>query len=401
MNPPTTIFARVRAACSMACVALLMTACLTAPPQATSSNAELPFDQAVIEATDGLVSQTQKTSLLGKFSGKSGVVLDPMLDGASGQQTAATRLLEQRVTERLASKYEQLEVLPFRASTLSKAQYLLTGTMTRTQPDRPKSPLRLNLALTELKSGNIVAQASSLARDEGVDTTPTPYFRDSPVLVKDKVIEGYIGTSAGKPGTAADATYLERIGTATVINDAMNLYNAERYQDALGQYRSALATPAGEQLRVFNGIYLTNVKLGNLAEAEKAFGRIVAMGIAFNDLGVKFLFSPGGTEFWADPKVSGAYGMWLRQIAHESMAAKVCINIVGHTSHTGPAAANETLSLKRAMLIKQRLTAEAGELGPKIKTDGMGFRQNIVGSATDDAVDALDRRVEFKIVPCG
>jgi hypothetical protein len=31
----------------------------------------------------------------------------------------------------------------------------------------------------------------------------------------------------------------------------------------------------------------------------------------------------------------------------------------------------------------------------------MGFRQNIVGSGTDDAVDALDRRVEFKITPCG
>jgi len=30
----------------------------------------------------------------------------------------------------------------------------------------------------------------------------------------------------------------------------------------------------------------------------------------------------------------------------------------------------------------------------------MGFRQNIVGSGTDNAVDALDRRVEFKIVPC-
>jgi hypothetical protein len=31
----------------------------------------------------------------------------------------------------------------------------------------------------------------------------------------------------------------------------------------------------------------------------------------------------------------------------------------------------------------------------------MGFRQNIVGSGTDNVVDALDRRVEFKIVPCG
>ena len=30
----------------------------------------------------------------------------------------------------------------------------------------------------------------------------------------------------------------------------------------------------------------------------------------------------------------------------------------------------------------------------------MGFRQNIVGSGSDDAVDALDRRVEFRIVGC-
>ena len=31
----------------------------------------------------------------------------------------------------------------------------------------------------------------------------------------------------------------------------------------------------------------------------------------------------------------------------------------------------------------------------------MGFRENIMGSGSDDAVDALDRRVEFKIVGCG
>ena len=391
-----TFFAIVAAS-----AALMIAGCASGPPQATSGNTELPFEQAIAEATDGLVSQTQKLpGFLAKLSSKSGVVLDPMLDAGSGQQTAATRLFEQRVTERIASKYEQLEVLPFRAANLSKAQYLLTGTMTRVQADKPKSPLRLNLALTELKSGNIVAQASSLAKDEGLDTTPTPYFRDSPILVKDKVIDGYIATSAGKPGSAADATYFERIGTATVINDALNLYNAERYQDALGQYRSALATPAGEQIRVFNGIYLTSVKLGNLAEAEKAFGRVVAMGIASNQLGVKFLFNPGGTEFWSDTKVSGAYGMWLRQIAREGTSAKVCMNIVGHTSHTGSAQVNDALSLKRAGFIKQRLAAEAAELGPKTKADGKGFRENIVGSATDDAVDALDRRVEFKIVPC-
>jgi len=39
-------------------------------------------------------------------------------------------------------------------------------------------------------------------------------------------------------------------------------------------------------------------------------------------------------------------------------------------------------------------------LDSRTKPSGMGFRENIVGSGTDNVVDALDRRVEFKIVPC-
>jgi outer membrane protein OmpA-like peptidoglycan-associated protein len=35
-----------------------------------------------------------------------------------------------------------------------------------------------------------------------------------------------------------------------------------------------------------------------------------------------------------------------------------------------------------------------------MRAEGMGFRQNIVGSGTDNSFDVLDRRVEFKIVPC-
>ncbi|AKJ32143.1 OmpA family protein [Caldimonas brevitalea] len=376
-----------------------------AAPQATTLTQELPFEQAVAEATDGLVSQTQKLpAFLAKVESKlakRAVVVDPMLDAGSGQQTQATELLEKRVSERLSSKYDQFELLPFQSNHLAKAQYLLTGTMTRAPRSGNKAGgLHLNLALTDLRSGNVVAQASALAQDKGLDHDPLPYYRDSPVLVKDKVIEGYVRTSTTAPGQRADAFYLERVSAASVINEATDLYNTGRYQDALGRYRSALATPAGEQLRVLNGIYLTNAKLGRANEAEQAFGRVVAMGIAYNELGVKFLFNPGSTEFWSDPKVSGPYGMWLRQIARESTAAKACMHIVGHTSRTGSEQTNETLSLQRAGYIKQRLTTEAAELGPRTKAVGMGARENIVGSGTDNAVDALDRRVAFKIVPC-
>ena len=386
-------------AVALAAAASLFAAGCVTQPTATVNNNALPFDEAVVVATDALVAQTQTLpGFLAKMEAKVNkrpVVLDPTLDAGTGQQTAATQRLDQLATERMTSKFEQIEVLPFRAANLSRSQYLLTGTLSREQRS-----YRIALALTDLKSGNVVAQSSAVARGDGVDMSPLPYYRDSPVLVKDKVIEGYVRTSASKPGQKADPTYLERIATATVINEATALYNAEKYQEALGQYRSALATPAGEQMRVLNGIYLSNVKLGRTAEAEQAFGRVVALGIAYNELGVKFLFNPGGTEFWSDQKVSGAYGMWLRQIAKESAGAKVCMDIVGHTSKTGSETVNDALSLRRAAAIKQRLGAESAELVARTKAQGMGFRQNIVGSGSDDAVDALDRRVEFRIVSC-
>ncbi|WP_218511849.1 OmpA family protein [Variovorax sp. dw_308] len=379
---------------------LLLQGCGT--PTATVSNNALPFEEAIAVATDGLVQQTRRIAgmpaMLAKVEAKvnkHAVVLDPTLDAGSGQQTAATQQLDRAVTERMTKNFEQIEVLPFRAANLAKAEYLLTGTLVRVQ-----AAYRLNLALVDIKGGTVVAQSSALARQDTVDMKPLPYYRDSPVVIKDPVIDGYVRTSALTPGQKADRTYLDRISTATVINDATNLYNAAQYQEALGQYRSALATPAGEQIRVLNGIYLSYIKLGQMQEAEAAFGRVVAFGIAYNQLGVKFLFNPGSTEFWSDPNISSAYGMWLRQIARESGAAKVCMNIVGHTSKTGSEQTNDALSLKRATYIKQRLTSESPEVGSRTRPQGMGYKENIVGSGTDDLVDAPDRRVEFKIRDC-
>ena len=384
--------------------ALLLGGCSSSEPQT--------FEKAAADATDNLVAQTGKLpTFLNRIKSqltqpdpklpKRVVVIDPLLDTITGQQTETTALFERRVTQRIGNLYPQFEFLPFQAANLSRAQYLLTGTMAKV-PTAPidKPAVRLSLALIELKSGLVVAQASALAREENLDSTPSRYYRDSPVLIKDKVVEGYAKSATTPVGQRADAYYLERIGAASVISEATSLYNAEKYQDALGTYRTALSTPQGEQLRVQSGIYLSNMKLGRVAEAEQAFGRIVALGIAYNELGVKFLFNPGSVDFWSDPKISGSYGMWLRQIARETVASKSCFAVIGHTSRSGPAPVNDALSLKRAQYVRQRLTLEAPDLGGRTRAVGMGFRENIVGSGTDNGFDVLDRRVEFKIVPC-
>jgi outer membrane protein OmpA-like peptidoglycan-associated protein len=403
MNPRIRTFHFGSLASFVLAGALFVAGCSSSEPQT--------FEKAAAEATDSLVAQTGKLpSFLAKIESalakpdanapKRITVLDPMLDMITGQQTETTKLLERRVTQRMGLKFPQFEFLPFQSGNLTRARYLMTGTVSRVASDGPRHQVRISLALTDLKTTLVVAQASALALEENLDSTPSPYYKDSPVLIKDKVVEGYAKTTSAAPGQHADPYYMERIAASSVISEATTLYNAERYQDALGQYKTALATPQGQQLRAESGVYLTNMKLGHVSEAEQAFGRIVALGIAYNELGVKFLFNPGSTEFWSDPKISGAYGMWLREIARETVATGSCMKIVGHTSKTGPAAINDAISLKRASYIRQRLVAEQPVLATRTQVEGMGFRQNIVGSGTDNAFDVLDRRVEFKILPC-
>ncbi|MDR7268688.1 outer membrane protein OmpA-like peptidoglycan-associated protein [Pelomonas saccharophila] len=392
-------------AAMLGCLALLAGCLETAPKQPTVSTNELSFSEAIVVATDGLVGQTQKLpAFLAKMESKivrKNVVVDPMIDATSGQQTQTTQLLERRIGERLAARKEGgFDLLPFKTENLSKVQYLLTGTLTRLLGVPGKKSLQINLALVELKTGQVVAQASALARDDGLNHTPLAIYQDSPVLVKDRVVDGYISTALTAPGSAANSTYMERVSVASVINEAGSLYNAERYQESLAKYQEARGQTGGEQLRTLNGIYLNNVRLGRTAEAEWAFGQIVAYGLRANKLDVKFLFNPGSTEFWSDTKVSGAYPMWLRQIAKEGSGARVCMVIVGHTSHTGSEQTNDALSLQRATFIQQRLATEAPTLAQRIKASGMGWRENLVGSGSDNAVDALDRRVEFRVEPC-
>ena len=390
------------AAIAAALVMLGGAGCQSTGPTVISN--ELPFDEAVVAATDGLVAQTQKLpSFLAKVEAKvvkRPLVIDPMLDAASGQQTQLTRQLEQKVSARLSAQHPQFELLPFQSANLAKAQYLLTGTMVRTAGSGARKPFQIHLALVEMATRNVLAQASAIARDDGLDTSPTAYYQDSPILVKDQVVDGYIRTAQTAPGQPADAYYLDRLAASALINDGTNAYNASQYNDALGHYRNALSTPAGEQLRALNGVYLASWRLGRMGDAEQAFGKIVAFGLSNRNLGVKFLFNPGSTEFWSDPKVNGPYALWLRQIARQAGAAKVCMNVVGHTSRTGSEQTNDRLSQARASAIKQKLEAEVGELATRTRASGMGWRENIIGTGTDDVSDALDRRVEFKIVNC-
>ncbi len=410
LNPPRSMTNRLSATCLIALSLLASCAAPPPPERPAAPSSELTFDAGVDYAIDDLLVQARR---LPAFSAAPGlfkkdsdlprgvIAVDPAIDGNTGQQTLASKALDARLLQRASDKFAQFDVAAVNSTILGKAQYLLAATLTPIEAAKGTAgTFRISLSLTDIKTGFVVAQSAARVRSEGVDTTPTSFYRDSPSLTKDRVVEGQIRTAQTPTGGAADEFYMSRLPINALISEGSNRYEAGNYAEALRYYETAAARPEGQQLRVLNGLYLANTQLGRTDDAEKAFAKIVALGLATNSLSVKFLFKPGSLDFLADPKVSGPYNTWLRLVAREVAASKVCLNIVGHTSHTGTEQFNERLSLQRAVSIQRKIEALAPETAGRLVPLGMGFRENLVGSGTDDLRDALDRRVEFKVRNC-
>jgi outer membrane protein OmpA-like peptidoglycan-associated protein len=325
------------------------------------------------------------------------VVVDPLLDGKTGQQTNGSLRVHQLVSESLPGLLPQVALIPFDAANTSQARLVASGTLT---PMGEPGRYRLSLALSDRTSGIVVAQSAAMFRQDDLGSVPTRFYGDSPSLVRDRSIEGYLRTAETEKGKAADALYIEQLPTAALLSAALEAYNAERWEEALNFYNAAVQRKDGQQLRTFNGVYLANIQLGRMKEAEQAFGKIAALGLATNNLSVKLLFTPGTTDFWADPKVNSVYPMWLRQIARAARASGSCLNVVGHTSKSGTDEVNDKLSQDRASIIRTRLNQEVAGLSARLGVQGVGSHENLVGTGADDATDALDRRVEFKVVGC-
>ena len=326
------------------------------------------------------------------------LVIDPLLERTSGQQTSASLRVQNELMTALQAAITGTVVSALDASAAEQTGMVATGTVaTGTAADE----WLVRIALTDRASGIVVAQSAARFRQADLERTPTAFYSDSPSLVRDRSVDGYLTTAETPAGRLADPLYVEQLPTSALIAAALAAYNAGDWQGALSGYTAAAARENGQNLRTFNGLYLTNMRLGRAAAAEEAFGRIVALGLATNNLAVKLLFRTNSTDFLADPALAGVYPMWLRQIARTASASNVCLTISGHTSASGRPEINDPLSLARATAVRTLLVAQVPTLEARFSVTGMGARRNLVGTGADDASDAIDRRVEFEVRQCG
>jgi hypothetical protein len=294
----------------------------------------------------------------------------------------------------------------FTPEALARKPLLLIGSITllkdagQVEGDQAPRPYAIWYTVADTKTDEVVAKANALAVAEGVDAAPTPSDADSPVWRKDTTALAYLDSCRNvKVGEKLRPAYANQLDTAAVIANAKKAYDLGHAQQALDLYHKALGMPDGRQLRVLNGIYASLARLGHSKDAEQAFGDLVDYGLESRDLAVMLLFRTGTARFVESPRAR-AYPMWLGQIAAKTTARQSCLEVVGHTSPTGPVAINDRLSQLRAEYVRDRLAAASRGLERRMVARGVGSRENIVGTGKDDASDAVDRRVAFTVLGC-
>jgi outer membrane protein OmpA-like peptidoglycan-associated protein len=366
-----------------------------APPAAS-------FEEAVSRAGESLVRDAR--GVLGNEPRP--LIIDPLIDANTGAQTASTVQMGAQLERVVKTSASGWTVRPFTRQALASQPLLMIGTLTPINTERvldtPPDAFRVWLTLIDLRTGKVVAKRLDRATVGTVNAEPLPYYRDSPTWHKDKTILGYINSCQinTKIGDPADPDYLARLPAAAVVNEAIIAYGEGNLQRANQLYREAQPVADPGDLRVLNGLYLTSWRLGQRDAAKKAFDELVDSGLELKRLPMKLLFEPGKTSFIRTGDLPAQYQMWTASIAQEAGQVRSCIRIVGHTSRTGSARANEVLSRQRAEAVQHLIEQQNRRLGERLSATGVGSREALIGLGTDDARDALDRRVEFRVVDC-
>jgi outer membrane protein OmpA-like peptidoglycan-associated protein len=364
------------------------------------------LDEAVVSMTVALLDRAQIAPPEDRGGYK--LVVDPLIDRATGEQSVTTRSMEQRIGSVLRQRYPDIHVQPFNTASLAEKPLILLGAITPvagagvvppTSEPRPQT-YRIWAVLGDLRTGKVVSHETAWVRAGDVETMPTGFFRDSPTWTADAITTAYLKTCAANAGDPIDPAYLKALEAQALVADGTKAYEQGDFTSALNAYQLAASRDGGDQLRVRNGLYLSNRALDRPQAAEAAFGDVVDYGLDHGRLAVKFLFSPGTTRFWSGQGVSDDYPMWLRQIAQRTAPRAVCLTMTGHASPTGPTGVNQRLSASRAETVRSRLVAVRSTLRPRTRADGLGEANPLIGTGKDDATDALDRRVEFTPEAC-
>lgn len=361
----------------------------------------VPFDKAAETLAKNLFTEIRLKTVLSSSKVKK-IVVDDFTDEDSGEVVAASQQIEDILFGVAHDHFGNFSLSKLNSKNVVYADYVINGVISlepQTANTREKF-YHVFASATDLASGKIIAKSSAWISTRDLNYTPLREYKDAPMFLTDNRHKSKVENARGMIKTDNEDEYYDSIETSAILTEASNAYGQGKYVRSIKLYSKSADRSDGQVMKTYAGLYQANLKIGDKAAAEAAFGKLVDISVQNNSLSVKLLFAVNSTDFIGDPKLRERYQMWIRQISKFFKYNNSCANIVGHSSHTGSEAYNDQLSRERAAKVQRVMARYYAGIKNKTRVMGMGFRENIKGLGTDDGRDAIDRRVEFKIVDC-
>ncbi len=372
------------------------------PPASVTPPVPVPVESAVRRSAEELFSELAKLDPSNEIT----VIIDPLIDGMTGFETAATRDMNRQLVEIAAAAFPRIKVLPLTVENLDRAKFLIIGTFNPINnagdAAGPRDAYWLCFVAIDLAKKVVAARSVNRALPAGVDSTPAPLFTRSPVWSLDQATLAYIrACQRSRPGDPVDPAYIANLRLRVANQEGQAALEAGRPDEAQARFAAAADLPGGkDSVATYNGLYLAMADRGRAGEALQAITRLIDIGLQRDRLGILFLFQTASTAFVADTALSARYPDWIAALGRRAAETGLCLDIVGHASRTGSEPANVRLSRARADAIVTQIRRASPGLGGNLSASGKGSSEVLVGLAVDDAQTAIDKRVEIRPRRC-
>lgn len=360
------------------------------------------FEEGIRQFSHNLLTKLQAKQNF--FSGLNMMVSSPFLDIDSGQVLHVSLEIETLFIDETRKHFkDKLKIIRITPEKLADAQYILNGII-KYEADKSKPGRKyyqISASIVDLKNQTIVANETVQIRSQGLDYQPTPSYEDNPMYIKGSLLKYIIQTNHQPVESQVDPSYYTFIKTTALLVAAQTAYDKNNYEPAYRLFTEVVQRPDGKIIEAYGGLYAIDYKLGDLDKAEENFGKMVEIGITKGTLPIKLLFETDLTKFLEVQTLKQQYSLWLRQISlYFKRHTEKCVHIIGHTSKTGSYTYNKQLSQQRAQKIQDIMRQTFPGIVQRSKVIGKGSDETIVGTMPDSAENAIDRRVELKIVDC-
>lgn len=363
----------------------------TAPPPGPSFHSNLS-DAVQFIATN---LRSQVTSQV--ISEAKLIPVDLFLNEHSAEEATASKNLQSNLIAALSATDKNAEFISLNTKNIQNAKLLVIASYASIKPSdagRDGQWLRLKVGLTNIKTGELIAQVVTHVNADQFNSAPTRFYKNSPMYLTDAAHKDRNAVLSGQKRSLGNGLILH-----AALTEATEAFEAENWPEAEQRFQRVLEL-SPQHTGALSGLYQVYWISGRKIDAEKMFVQLATAGIDAGSLSVKLLFKLGSTDFIDDTDLMQQYQLWLRGIGQAIVNKKACLNIEGHASASGSADFNQKLSLSRATRIATRIQQFSSVPKGATVPYGKGVTEMIVGTGANNATDSIDRRVEFVVRSC-